>query len=107
LERPPDESIAVNVVLAPGEISLHHLNLVHGSKSNETRESRIGFAVRYAAPEVRQELRHHAVVLARGADDRGNYELLKQPPANDVDRGIESLAALVGWIRKQRLSGAD
>ncbi len=107
LEQPPDESNAVNVVLAPGEISLHDLNLVHGSKQNKTRESRIGFAVRYAAAEVSQELPHHAVVLAQGEDACHNYDLLREPPDEDVERGIESLNRLVAWIRKQRLSGAD
>jgi len=107
LERPPDESSAVSVILAPGQISLHHLNLVHGSKPNRTGRSRIGFAVRYAAPEVRQELPHHAVALARGKDDCHTYQLLGQAPDGDIERGIESLAGLVTWIRQQRLSGED
>src|SRR5262245_19703065 len=88
LEQNPDESTAVNVVLAPGEISLHHLNLVHGSKQNNTAESRVGFAVRYAAPEVKQELAHHAVVLARGKDACHNYDLLSEPPGDDIESGI-------------------
>jgi len=107
LARPPDESSAVSVILAPGQISLHHLNLVHGSKPNRTGQSRIGFSVRYAAPEVRQELPHHAVALARGKDDCHNYQLLGQVPDGDIEHGIESLAGLVAWIRQQRLSGED
>ena len=107
LEQPPKESSAVNVILAPGQISLHHLNLVHGSKQNRTHESRVGFAVRYAAPEVRQELPHHSAVLARGKDVCHNYDLLREPPGDNVESGIASLAELVAWIREQRLSSAD
>src|SRR4029453_15391031 len=42
-----DESRAVDIVLAPGEMSLHHVLMVHGSGANLSGDRRIGFAIRY------------------------------------------------------------
>jgi ectoine hydroxylase-related dioxygenase (phytanoyl-CoA dioxygenase family) len=42
-----DESQAVDVVLKPGEMSLHHTNIVHGSSPNTSDGPRIGFVVRF------------------------------------------------------------
>jgi ectoine hydroxylase-related dioxygenase (phytanoyl-CoA dioxygenase family) len=44
-----DESEAVDVVLHAGEMSLHDINLVHGSGANRSASPRIGFIVRYRA----------------------------------------------------------
>src|SRR5207244_846830 len=48
-----DESEAVEVVLRAGEMSLHDLNLVHGSGGNATGAPRTGFIVRYRSCSVR------------------------------------------------------
>ncbi len=40
--------------LRAGEVSLHHVKLVHGSAPNGSGERRIGLAIRYIPPEVRQ-----------------------------------------------------
>lgn len=44
-----NEAEAVDVVLRAGEMSLHHINLVHGSRANRSDGPRIGFIVRYRA----------------------------------------------------------
>jgi non-haem Fe2+, alpha-ketoglutarate-dependent halogenase len=106
LAQNPDESGAVAVVLKAGEMSLHHLNLVHGSKRNRTEQRRIGFAVRYVSPEVSQRLQHHSVLLARGRDDFHNYELLSEPPTDNIEEGVARLAGLVRRIRESRLGEA-
>jgi hypothetical protein len=74
-----DESAAVDVTLAPGEFSLHHIDLVHGSGPNYSGGARIGFAVRYIAPEVSQELVHPPVLLARGNDHYRHFAHLDAP----------------------------
>ena len=38
--------------LNPGEFSIHHVNTVHGSGINESKDYRIGFAVRYVSSET-------------------------------------------------------
>ena len=83
-----DEADAVDFVLDPGQASFHHADLVHGSHSNRSAGKRIGFAVRYVSPAVRQERAHHAVVLARGEDEYGHYELLDEPPSSDFERSL-------------------
>jgi non-heme Fe2+,alpha-ketoglutarate-dependent halogenase len=83
-----DDAHAVDVVLAPGEMSFHHANLLHGSNPNRSAGKRVGFAVRYVAPEVRQRRGHHAVVLARGRDRYGHYEHLQEAPPHSVRDGL-------------------
>jgi non-haem Fe2+, alpha-ketoglutarate-dependent halogenase len=72
-----DEAQGVNLVLAPGEISLHHIGIVHGSKTNNSDGPRIGFAIRYIAPEVVQDgSERQMVLLVRGKDDYGHYQVV-------------------------------
>jgi hypothetical protein len=42
-----DERKAVDIVLEPGQISLHHAMLVHGSNANTSARRRCGYAIRY------------------------------------------------------------
>ena len=44
IEVDVDERDAVDVVLRAGEMSLHHVNIIHGSNPNPSDGSRIGFA---------------------------------------------------------------
>jgi non-haem Fe2+, alpha-ketoglutarate-dependent halogenase len=88
-----DESRAVDLVLQAGQMSLHHADLVHGSRPNGSDGKRIGVAVRYVSPAVKQESWHHAVVLARGNDAHGHYELLERPPSSDLKEGLAAHAA--------------
>lgn len=79
-----DESRAVDLVLRPGEMSLHHIGIVHGSNQNRSNKPRIGIAVRYIAPEVVQEgTERQLVLLVRGKDDFGHFDFVK-PPQDDL-----------------------
>jgi len=80
-----DEGNARDVVLAAGEMSLHHVLIVHGSNANRSSRPRIGFAIRYLAAGVRQEPDHHEVVLARGRNAGEHYRAIEGPPAVDGD----------------------
>lgn len=64
-----DERAAVDVSLAPGEMSMHDPLIVHGSNANTSAERRIGFAIRYIAGDIgqREGLRNSAT-LVRGRD---------------------------------------
>jgi non-heme Fe2+,alpha-ketoglutarate-dependent halogenase len=83
-----DETQATNVVLESGEMSLHHPYIIHGSNPNQTDEKRIGFAIRFIAPQVKQSLPHHAVILARGRDQYKHFEILQEPPTDNIEDGI-------------------
>jgi len=75
-----DEAEAVDVVLAPGQMSLHHGRLFHASRPNRSGDRRIGLAVRYISPEMRQTVgRKDFAVLVQGEDRFGHFELLGAP----------------------------
>ena len=46
LEGRRHDATAVDLILRPGEMSLHHLNLIHSSNPNVSTEKRLGFIVR-------------------------------------------------------------
>lgn len=79
-----DEAEAVDVVLAPGEMSLHHLLTVHGSRPNGSAMRRVGFAVRYIAGDLKQSgANRGSATLVRGRD-HGTFDL-EQAPASEFD----------------------
>ena len=79
-----DESQARTVILEPGEMSLHHVRLVHGSPPNPSDDRRIGFAIRYIPTSVRQVAGEDSATLVRGVDDEHNFA--PEPrPARDMD----------------------
>jgi hypothetical protein len=96
-----DEAQAVDILLQPGEMSLHHIGLVHGSRANQSQRPRIGIAVRYITPEVIHEgAEKHFALLVRGRDEFGHFELLNQPLQGSVRAGcalqMECLRRLMG-----------
>jgi non-haem Fe2+, alpha-ketoglutarate-dependent halogenase len=74
----------VDVPLMAGEMSLHHVLLVHGSGPNTTDDRRIGFAIRYIPPHVHQLKVRDSAMLVRGRDTHGNFDLEPEPKA-DLD----------------------
>jgi len=84
VESAVDESQAIDIVLAPGEMSLHHPMVVHGSAPNASQDRRLGLAIRYISAGVRQrgEMRGTAV-LVRGQDH--NHFDLEQGPSGMFD----------------------
>lgn len=80
-----DPKDVVNVELQPGEMSLHHVRLFHGSEPNRSDEPRIGFAVRYIPTYIRQTAgARDSATLVRGVDDFGHFD--PEPrPATDFD----------------------
>lgn len=83
-----DESRAVDIVLAPGQMSLHHVLLVHGSEPNQSALRRIGFAIRYLPTHIKQGTVKDgrgladSATLVRGSDRYG-YFLPEPVPQSD------------------------
>ena len=78
-----DEDRAAHVVLAPGEMSLHHGRVWHGSKPNRSNGRRIGFNAQYIAPWVRQVVGDwDSALLVRGEDHYGHFSP-EAPPSGD------------------------
>ena len=92
IEVDVDEADTVPVLLEPGEISLHHVLLVHGSGPNTSGNRRIGLAVRYVPTHVRQEKLRDSATLVRGVDDYGYFDLEPEPAA-DLDAEAQAAHA--------------
>lgn len=90
-----DEAQAVDVVLAPGEMSLHHVMTVHGSEPNRAAEPRIGYAIRYIAGRVRQTAGPmDSATLVRGRD-LGNFQPEPTPVAAFDAAALAAHAAML------------
>ncbi len=76
-----DESDAVDIVLEPGEMSLHHVGIVHGSEPNSSTMPRIGYAIRFIATHVRQVGGRTTATLAAGTDRFDHFDQEKRPDA--------------------------
>lgn len=93
-----DESKAVDLVLQPGEISLHHIKLVHGSAPNRSADRRIGLAIRYIPTHVRQTKVRDSAMLVRGVDRYHHFD--PEPrPQHDIDAA--ALAAHTDAVNRQ------
>lgn len=79
-----DETQAVPIELQPGEMSLHHVRIIHGSKPNASAQRRIGFAIRYIPTYVRQLQGEDSATLVRGEDTFRSFA--HEPrPERDLD----------------------
>jgi len=92
IEVAVDEATAATatVILKAGEMSLHHVMVVHGSGPNESDDRRIGLAIRYVPTYVRQVKMRDSATLVRGQDRHGNFDL---EPAPRGDGDAAALAA--------------
>jgi non-haem Fe2+, alpha-ketoglutarate-dependent halogenase len=78
-----EESRAVDIVLEPGQMSLHHVMLIHGSEPNRGTDRRIGFAIRYLPTNVKQLAGvADSATLVRGTDAYGHF-LPEPAPRSD------------------------
>ena len=69
-----DEAATVPVPLKPGQLSLHHPRVVHGSGPNMSGKRRVGFAIQsYITPAVQQVIGKIWVQTARGTDFGGHH----------------------------------
>ena len=85
-----DESKAVLAALEPGQASLHHVMLFHGSAPNRSADRRIGLAIRYIPTHVRQIAgARDAATLVRGVDRYNNFDA---EPAPEYDLAPEAVA---------------
>jgi non-haem Fe2+, alpha-ketoglutarate-dependent halogenase len=74
IEVEVDEGDAVDVILKAGEMSLHHVRLIHGSAPNRADHPRIGYAIRYIPTHIRQVTGiPDSAALVRGRDSYGHF----------------------------------
>ena len=85
-----DERKAAMLELAAGEMSLHHVRLIHGSDPNPSDDRRIGFAIRYIPTSVKQVAGEDSATLVRGVDEHHHFEL-EPRPTRDMDPAFVQL----------------
>ena len=84
-----DESKAVELVLRPGQMSLHNRQVAHASMPNRSDDRRIGFAIQsYLSPDVRQTLGRSLVQKVRGEVPSGHHEIVPRPSGDMLPDAI-------------------
>jgi len=102
-----DEADAVDVVLKPGEMSLHHVLICHGSEPNRADHRRVGFAIRYVSANVYQTsgIRESAT-LVRGIDRKHHFDHETPPEADLHPDAVARHAEIVDRQLKVLYAGA-
>ena len=84
----PEDKI-VPIELRPGQLSVHHPWVVHGSGHNTSNKRRVGFAIQsYIGTEVEQLLGKTFVQLARGCDNYNHHPLVPRASGVMVDEEV-------------------
>ena len=87
--RDVDESTTVDLILRPGQMSLHHAEVIHGSRPNLGSDRRIGFAMQaYMPPEARQVIGKNYWLDIRGENLREESIALHRPRYDMDPQGI-------------------
>ena len=102
-----NENHAVDVILAPGEMSLHHVLIVHGSAPNRAAHRRVGFAIRYVSADVYQTSGvRESATLVRGADRFNHFDHELAPEADMHPDAVARHQAIVERQLKVLYAGA-
>lgn len=69
-----DERAAVDCLLEAGEMSIHHMGIMHGSGPNRSNDRRMGYSITYCAPHVRHFGKRNSALLVRGTDRYRHFD---------------------------------
>jgi ectoine hydroxylase-related dioxygenase (phytanoyl-CoA dioxygenase family) len=102
----PDGDRAVDLALASGEASFHHVFTPHASGPNGTDTHRIGCAMVFIPTHVRQARGRESAMLVRGEDRFGHFETEPRPAA-DLDaaalRARHAAMTMMATYKAERL----
>ena len=93
IETEIDEAAAVDIELEPGEISLHHIRVIHGSGPNKGDDRRMGFTIRYIPTHLHQIYGRDRALLVRGKDTYGHFDHETSPDADLSEFAIQNYIA--------------
>ena len=81
----PDLSSSVDLILRPGQMSIHHAQVIHASQPNKSKKRRVGFALQGYVPSGGQQvIGENYWMPARGQSDHlGMIELHR--PKSDMN----------------------
>ena len=85
-----DEKEAVAAALEAGQASMHHGLLFHSSGPNATCDRRIGSAIRYIKPSMKQQTSDQPLVtLVSGQDHFGHFNIAGAPKGRLTEDDFE------------------
>ena len=85
-----NDADGVNVILEPGQASLHHGHLFHASGPNTTDQRRVAAAIRFISTSMRQETGDRTLVtLVSGEDHYGHFTVTGPPRGRLVEEDFE------------------
>src|SRR5258706_8295906 len=102
-----DKSKAVGLAMGAGEMSLHHIKLVHGSAANRSHDRRIGMSIRYIPTYVRQTKMRESAMLVRGVDNYSKFAVEPRPKADLDEAALAAHADAVGRQVKALYQGTN
>jgi len=102
-----DSAKTVDCMLKPGEMSLHHVKVVHGSEPNRSNDRRIGLAIRYIPTYVKQLKARDSATLVRGVDRYHHFDLEPRPERDLDAAAMAAHADAIGRQVKALYSGTD
>ncbi len=103
-----DDADGVDVILKTGQASLHHGHLFHSSGPNTTGDRRIGSAIRYIKPSMKQRTDDKTLVtLVSGEDAFGHFTVAGSPKGWLHDDDIELCRRDSEIKRRVLYEGAD
>ena len=102
-----DGKNTVDCILNAGEMSLHHVKLVHGSEPNRSNGRRIGLAIRYIPTDLKQLKVRDSATLVRGVDTYGHFDSEPRPRRDLDDAALAAHADAVARQVKALYSGTD
>ena len=102
-----DVNKAVGLAMHAGEMSLHHIKLVHGSAANRTNDRRIGLAIRYIPTYVRQTKVRDSAMLVRGVDKYHHFDDEPRPVADLDEAAVAAHADSVSRQVKALYQGTE
>ena len=81
-----DESKGVDLILEPGEMSIHNGAIIHGSKPNNSQHRRIGFSLQsYMSPTIEQVVGRNIWTHIRGKRRQDSDGLSLDRPKYNMD----------------------
>ena len=109
-QKIPDvnEKNAVYGPLLPGEMSLHHGRCFHASGENQSKHRRIGIAIRYVTPEVRDHApgRDWAMPV-RGEIPKGGWDCVVGPRGLFNPKDLDLYNRILAGQAKTLAAGAE
>ena len=103
-----DEAAAIDVTLSPGQMSLHHGLVIHGSNPNHSDQRRIGLNFQFITPAVRQTaMTGDSAMLVRGEYADDHFAPEPRPLADFAPDSVAFAEDIAARRQKMLFRGVD